>query len=330
MASKRATILDVAAKAGVSTTTVSDALRGRGRISAETRASVERAAAEIGYVPNRAARSLRIAEYGVIGLQLPQTLSRSEFYMSTTFGVLERCANNDYDVTLISSSRNSAPPDVDGVIVVDPVAGDRGVQRALQLDVPIVSMERITDADVQAALVTADYEGAVHELLDMLAASGAKHIGLLSAVAETDWARRVRREYERWCAGRGLTPDLELRSVTDSDEVWSAAADDLLGRGCDAVLCGPPTAAHALLSVTAGVREIGVDLLAACVVDAPSLSTSTPPITSVDLQPRASGQAAVDLLLAILRGQSPKDAVVPISSILAIRESTGTVAATSV
>lgn len=323
MASKRATILDVAAKAGVSTTTVSDALRGRGRISPETRAAVEQAAADIGYVPNRAARSLRIAEYGVIGLQLPQTLSRSEFYMATTFGVLERCANNDYDVTLISSSRNSAPPDVDGVIVVDPVVGDRGVQRALQLEVPIVSMERIIDATIPSALVTADYEGAVHELLDTLAAGGAKRIALLSAVSETDWARRVQREYERWCTTRGVTPDAELHSVKDSDEVWVAGAEALLARGCDAVLCGPPTAAHALLMATAGVREIGTDLLAACVVDAPSLSTSIPPFTSVDLQPRASGQAAVDLLLGILKGEKAADAVVPIESILAVRDSTG-------
>ncbi|MGO1939313.1 MAG: LacI family DNA-binding transcriptional regulator [Agrococcus casei] len=328
MASKRATILDVAAKAGVSTTTVSDALRGRGRISAETRASVERAASDIGYVPNRAARSLRIAEYGVIGLQLPQTLSRSEFYMSTTFGVLERCANSDYDVTLISSSRKSAPPDVDGVIVVDPVVGDRGVQRALQLEVPIVSMERIIDADVKAALVTADYEGAVHSLLDTLSEGGAKRIGLLSAVAETDWARRVRSEYERWCKGGGAVADFELHSVKDSDEIWVEGAQALLGRGCDAVLCGPPTAAHALLVATAAADlELGRDLLAACVVDAPSLATSLPPITSVDLQPRASGHAAVDLLLAILRSESPADAVVPIESILTVRDSTGVVTA---
>lgn len=324
MASKRATILDVAERAGVSTTTVSDALRGRGRISAATKAAVEQAAAEIGYVPNRAARSLRIAEYGVIGLHLPETLSRSEFYMSTTFAVLEQGSSLDYDVTLISSHRNAAPPDVDGAIVVDPITGDLGLKRLLQLDVPLVTMERILGVDREAALVTADYETATVQLVDLLASSGAERIGLLSAIAETDWAVRVRYEYEQWCLAQGRTPLVELHSVTAPDETWEQGAGVLLDAGCDAVLCGPPVAAHALLRV-ASEREIvvGQNLLMACVVDAPSLASAVPPVTSVNLQPRESGRASVDLLVGILRGDRPRDARVLIPATLIERASTG-------
>lgn len=324
MAVKRATILDVAERAGVSTTTVSDALRGRGRISESTREAVERAAEEIGYVPNRAARSLRIAEFGVIGLHLPETLSRSEFYMATTFGVLERCAALDYDVTLISSKRAAAPPDVDGVIVVDPIAGDPGVRRLLQLDAPVVSMERIIERDVEAALVTADYESATTMLLDLLQERGATRIGLLSAIAETDWARRVRAVFEAWSADRGYDPELALYSVTSPDETWVVGAEGLLDAGCDAILCGPPVAANGLLAA-ANAREIaiGEDLLTACVVDAPSLASAVPPVTSVDLQPRESGRASVDLLVQVLKGESPKDARLQIPARLVERASTG-------
>ncbi|WP_293698958.1 LacI family DNA-binding transcriptional regulator [uncultured Agrococcus sp.] len=325
MAAKRATILDVAERAGVSTTTVSDALRGRGRISSATKAAVEQAAADIGYVPNRAARSLRIAEFGVIGLHLPETLSRSEFYMSTTFGVLEQCSSLDYDVTLISSKRAAAPPDVDGVIVVDPLTGDAGLPRILQLAAPVVTMERILGVEREAALVTADYESATVQLLELLASAGAQRIGLLSAIAETDWAQRVRREYEQWCESTGRESHIALHSVLSPDDTWVAGAEGLLDAGCDAVLCGPPVAAHALL-VAANTRAlvIGSDLGMACVVDAPSLASAVPPVTSVDLKPRESGRASVDLLVGILRGQQPKDARVPIPATLVERASTGT------
>ena len=324
MATKRATILDVAERAGVSTTTVSDALRGRGRISDSTREAVERAAQEIGYVPNRAARSLRIAEFGVIGLHLPETLSRSEFYMATTFGVLERCAALDYEVTLISSKRSAAPPDVDRVIVVDPLNGDPGIPRLLQLEAPVVSMERILERNVEAGLVSADYESATVMLLDLFERGGAKRIGLLSAIAETDWARRVRSVYETWCASRGRDPLLALHSVTSPDETWTIGAEGLLDLGCDAILCGPPVAAHGVLTA-ANAREIpiGEELLTACVVDAPSLATSVPPVTSVDLQPRESGRASVDLLVGILKGEQSKDARVQIDARLVERASTG-------
>lgn len=64
---KRVGIHDVARAAGVSTTTVSHALNGRGQVSAATRSRVERAAVELGYSPNRIASALRRQRTGVIG-----------------------------------------------------------------------------------------------------------------------------------------------------------------------------------------------------------------------------------------------------------------------
>jgi DNA-binding LacI/PurR family transcriptional regulator len=65
-----ATIRDVARCAGVGLSTASRALRGQGATSAVTRARVEEAAAELGYVPDRAARTLRGGRSDLIGLLL--------------------------------------------------------------------------------------------------------------------------------------------------------------------------------------------------------------------------------------------------------------------
>src|SRR6478736_4384155 len=67
----RATVKDVAARAGVSPKTVSNVINGVVFVRPETRERVERALAELDYVPNLGARGLRNGRYGLIALALP-------------------------------------------------------------------------------------------------------------------------------------------------------------------------------------------------------------------------------------------------------------------
>ncbi|WP_078962017.1 LacI family DNA-binding transcriptional regulator [Streptomyces hygroscopicus] len=66
-----ATLRDVAALAGVSASTVSSVVRGRGNVREETRRRVQDAIDELGYRPNLAARRLRSGRSHVMGLVLP-------------------------------------------------------------------------------------------------------------------------------------------------------------------------------------------------------------------------------------------------------------------
>lgn len=70
-ASLRATIHDVARRAGVSTSTVSRSLSGEPRVSEATRARIRAIAEELGYRPSRSAQALRLARTGTIGLLVP-------------------------------------------------------------------------------------------------------------------------------------------------------------------------------------------------------------------------------------------------------------------
>ncbi len=65
-----ATLKDVASAVGVSVTTVSYAMTGRGSVSAPTRRRVRLAAQKLGYSPNRAAQAIRTGRTGSIGLIL--------------------------------------------------------------------------------------------------------------------------------------------------------------------------------------------------------------------------------------------------------------------
>jgi DNA-binding LacI/PurR family transcriptional regulator len=84
--SRRPTVWGVAAEAGVSKTTVSRVLTGSPRVSPEAKAAVERAIETLGYVPNRAARSLVTRRTDTIALVVsePETRLFSEPYFAGT------------------------------------------------------------------------------------------------------------------------------------------------------------------------------------------------------------------------------------------------------
>lgn len=87
MSQQKITIHDVAQAAGVSVSTVSLVLSGKGRISPATAARVNQAIEQLGYVRNRSASMLRGGESGVIGL-IVRDLSQP-FYAAMTAGLSE-------------------------------------------------------------------------------------------------------------------------------------------------------------------------------------------------------------------------------------------------
>jgi DNA-binding LacI/PurR family transcriptional regulator len=302
------TLVALARAAGVSKTTASDALRNSGRVSERTRQHVVSVANRLGYSPNPSARSLRRASTGAIGLHVPEILTRSEYYMSFVFGVVEEAAQQDYDVTLITSRRST--PRVDGIVVGDPLEPDAVVRGLMTSPVPVVTCERFTGDTEPAGIVRSDHAATLGELLDHLRAAGARRIGLLASSAVTDWGATLQRAYREWCAAAG-TPEL-LRDLP-----FGAAATavrdtvrTLLDLDIDALVCAPDGAAMAALPVLrAAGRHIGADLLLASCVDSTPLVHADPPVTAIDLRPREAGAACATLLFDLLSGQVEPGAV---------------------
>jgi DNA-binding LacI/PurR family transcriptional regulator len=301
------TLRTVAERAGVSTTTASDAMRGSGRVSEETRARVLQIAAALRYVPNGSAQHLRRASTGTIGLHLPAVLTRSNYYMSFVFGVVERAAADSYDVTLLTSGQPEPrrAPRVDGLVLGDPLAGDPVVERLMTAGVPTVTCERFPGDARATGVVRSEHAAAVGELLDHLWASGAHRPALIVAGAESDWAAAVHAGFREWCGRHGAPPTVRTVPFDTPVEALHAAAHDLLTTdpGIDALVCGPAGAAAVLLPLLreAG-RTVGEDLLLASCVDGPSMQSADPPITAIDLRPREAGAACATLLFDLLTG----------------------------
>ncbi|MCH1881802.1 LacI family DNA-binding transcriptional regulator [Agrococcus sp. ARC_14] len=327
MSRRAATIVDVAKRAGVARTTASDALRGHGRVSEVTRVAVEQAAAELGYRPNSAARSLRAATTGTIGLHLPEAMTRIDYYLQTVYGALEQAGFDEVDVTVITSRRlagDQAPPSVDGVILLDPLADDPVATRLLALDLPIVTLERAL-GDAATGVVSADHEGAIRALLDHLAARGSTAPAFLASPAVTDWGTRAQEVYRAWCGEHGIAPTLVERPFGSDSAAYAEAAREVLTARpeTDAFLCGPDGSAIVVADVLQDAgRVVGDDVLVAAMVDSPALAYTDPPVTAVDLAPRAAGALCVQLLVQIIRGEAEPNASVPLPIEVRYRAST--------
>jgi LacI family transcriptional regulator len=96
----RVTGLDVARRAGVSKTAVSQVFGGTGRISAETTRRVLTAAAELGYTPAHAARSLRLGRTGLLSMVVPQV--DNPYYPEIFAGAREAAAERGYAIDLFA------------------------------------------------------------------------------------------------------------------------------------------------------------------------------------------------------------------------------------
>ena len=92
------TIKHVAARAGVSFTTVSHVVNRTRPVSEQARARVERAIAELGYRPSAVARALKMSQTHILGVIVPNITN--PFFSELTRGIEDVCERNDYSVFL--------------------------------------------------------------------------------------------------------------------------------------------------------------------------------------------------------------------------------------
>jgi DNA-binding LacI/PurR family transcriptional regulator len=150
---RRPTIVDVAAKAGVSKMAVSLAVNGRPGLSDDTRRRVLEVAEELGWRPNPTARSLSGGAVGAVGLVLRRpadTLTSDTFYMQLFTGIetelsatgtsLVLHVPGDIDAERVIYRRLAAERRVDAVLLTDLEADDARPALARELGLPAVAL----------------------------------------------------------------------------------------------------------------------------------------------------------------------------------------------
>jgi DNA-binding LacI/PurR family transcriptional regulator len=314
---ERPTVRDVAAVAGVSLTTVSHALNGKGRVDARTRARVLDAAKRIGYRANPTARSLRSGRTGILALVLPMIGTDAQhnealglgFYIRLAGAAAAAAAARDHALLLPPPLRQIADVrdlPIDGGIVVDPAANDPILALFDALALPVVTVERDPARPGADWFVASDNASNTRTVLDHLAANGARRIALLAPQTTAAWVSETRETYAAWNAEN----DREAIVVSVPHERLEGSAytstAELLERPDrpDAVYAvSEPYATGALRAARERGLRVPDDLLLVAGVDSHEASIGDPPITALDLHPDEQAALAVELLVARLDGR---------------------------
>jgi DNA-binding LacI/PurR family transcriptional regulator len=332
---QRPTLGAVAARAEVSTATVSNALNGTGRLSETTRQRVLAAARELGYSPASTARAQARGGTGVLGLTMttygdfPVQYTEIPYYAQLTLSTIAAAHERGYLLMVMPSSLSpwmwlNTP--MDGVIHVDPRADDPVHSLLRERGIPMVCDGRPPQPHWCDAWVDTDHDAGLHLLLDHLAEAGARRIGLSLPLHDDEYPHLIGRAYASWCAERDR-PALveEYASMPD----YFTAERDAVGR----LLCHDPRPDAVVgiysdsgYNILAAARHHGLrvpqDLLVACVSEDPDYATTTPPVTTLSLRPDRVGDEAVDLLIALINARSGVDRHRLVQPVLTPRRST--------
>lgn len=315
---RRATVKDVALEAGVSRGTVSRVLNGQPYVSDEARAAIDAAIEKVGFVPNRAARSLVMQSSQAIGLIIHEPHSlfvEDPNIASILLGANSALSDADYQMaSLIADS----PRDIerlskflgagliDGVIVVSARVGDPITRAVSQLQLPAAFVGHPRDIG-DAAYVAIDNRAAAREITTRLADTGRTKIGMIAAALDRDSGSDRLAGFVDALGNRfdpQLVERVPLYSFSDGQEGMRA----LLARcpDIDGVFASSDAVAAGAMDVLqAAGRRIPEDVGIVGFDDSSWALRCDPPLSTVHQPAGELGRAAAESVLRQIRGEAP-------------------------
>ncbi|MFJ6723375.1 LacI family DNA-binding transcriptional regulator [Streptomyces sp. NPDC091281] len=316
----RPTLEEVAARAGVGRGTVSRVINGSPRVSDATRAAVEAAVAELGYVPNTAARALAANRTDAIALVVPEPETRffNEPYFSEILrGVGAELGDTEMQLLLIFAGSDRerrrlaqylAAHRVDGVLLVSVHANDPLPDLLAQLEIPAVISGPRSAAETLPSVDSDNYGGA-RSAVEHLLARGARTIAHITGRLDVYGAQRRLDGYRDALRDAGHPPDERLIAAGDfTEEGGHRAMTELLARNpdLDAVFAGSdPMAAGARQALREAGRRVPDDIALVGYDDSAIARHMDPPLSSVRQPIEEMGRRMLDLLLAEIADRRP-------------------------
>jgi DNA-binding LacI/PurR family transcriptional regulator len=328
----RARLLDVAREAGVSKSTASRILNDSPHISVRprTRERVLESARRLDYRPHAAARGLRRAETGALGLVIPSLAT--PVYARIVRGAFRRALERDFVVLLAEDlvaretdevfARLVRSGRIDGLVVASARPGHPLFRTLRRLAIAHVFVNRAVRGSGRNVVM--DDETASAAALDHLARLGHERIGHVGGPRTLDPARRRAFGFRRHARRLGLVSAPEVEG--DFTEGGGAeAAIRLLRASPGLTALFVSTLAQAVGTLHA-VGRLGLrvpeDLSVVASDDMHLAGYLTPPLTTIRLPLAELGAAAVDALVGQLLGAEPEDVVVPGAPEVVVRGST--------
>jgi LacI family transcriptional regulator len=313
---RRATLRDVANRAGVSTAAASKVLRGAYGVSPAMRERVQEAMSALSYRPNVSARGMRGKTF-TVGVLISDI--QNQFYDQVLSGIAPVFAGSDYAV-LIGQAAPSVESEVamvetmidhrmDGLLLVTPTLPKAELERFAAV-LPVVIVARGGDATGFDTVATDDELGSAL-IIDHLVGLGHRAIAHITVDSPDDDPtlpfRARARGYEAAMRRHGLEDRIDVVRTSWTNAGGAAAGGLLLDRESlpTAIHAGADVAALGLLSV---LWEHGIDIPGDVSVagydNSPIGALAPVSLTSVDQAADELGARAAELLLERIGGRT--------------------------
>ena len=333
---------ELAAKLGLSPTTVSRALNGYPEVNESTRERVMAAAKRHNYRPNTRAIRLATGRAFAIGHVIPLATRHeivNPIFADFIAGAGETYSRNGYDMVLsVVPDENEedayrdlkARGSVDGMILHAPLMNDPRIPLLHDVGLPFVVHGRATGAELPYSWVDVNNRRAFLRATEFLLDLGHTRIGLINGLEHMDFAIRRRSGYADALAARGIDLDPALMS---SDEMTEVSGYRAARRMLD--LPDPPTAFLAASMISGmGARraveergmEMGRDI--SVIIHDDDLSymkngEDVPIFTATRSSVREAGRLAAEMLLSLVAEPAQGPQTRMLEAELIIGQSTG-------
>ncbi|HYN63024.1 MAG TPA: LacI family DNA-binding transcriptional regulator, partial [Candidatus Limnocylindrales bacterium] len=327
----------VARVANVSRATVSRVVNGDRRVREQTRSAVEAAVRDLGYVPNRAARSLVTKRSGSVGVVIPEPAAQlfgDPFFPRVLRGISDALAEEEMQLVLLMPQVRAdevrveaylAAGHVDGVLLIslhgsDPLPSDLHAR-----GIPVVVGGRPPSAGI--TYVDVDNRRGAAAAVQHLLATGRRRVSTIAGPQDMPAGADRLAGYHEALGTAGVPISEQLVEIADfSLEAGRSAMQRLLGRapGLDAVFVASDLMAMGALSaLQAAGRSVPDDVAVVGFDDSQLAAQANPPLSSVRQPIEEMGREMTRLLTQMVTSRDRVPRQVILATELVVRASSG-------
>lgn len=313
---EKITIADIAENLGVSKSTVSRAISGKGRIGKETTRKVYEYIEKYNYKPNYFAKGLVTSKTYNIGVAFPADVNvgNTPFFQGLLLGVCEAAAALDYDVVVATVKdsdinllkRLVENNKVDGIILTRNIINDLAISYLKEIGMPFVLVGSCEDESI--IQIDSNHLEACEKLVSLLLSDGVRNIALIGGDRKhTVNKYRCDGYYNAFQkSGRDIAYDLIFLDCYSPVFIEQAVRNTIKSKA-DCIVCTDDFICTRVLSY---LQNKGIlipeNMKLASFYDSYHLETHNPPVTAVGIKVEDLGTQAGNRLIQLIEGSDNK------------------------
>lgn len=303
--------IEVAKALGVSKTTVSRAISGKGRIGEETREQILRYMKEM-----EAEEDTNIVSTRNLGVALPADdyINANTYFSECLYGICEAAAYFNYNVLIVKAMENNISEivnvvedrKVDAMILPRCMENDKAIRYLVGKDFPVGLAGQC--GEDQVIQVDIDNEGATEDIMTMMINRGFKRFSL---VLEDITNLVNRKRQEGFCKALFKCGIKENKQYVYKEKIPEEALEiimhDILSNKTDCIVCGDDElCTKVLLWLLGEGYRIPTDVAIFALYNSPILNLMRPSVTAVDVPARVVGLELGKQMCNYLQGKEYK------------------------